>query len=232
MAIPIDRPHPLGNLKHMPTPGPLPLITILLLAYVAGATPFGYMVAKWKGIDIRQHGSGNIGATNVIRVMGKKIGLPVFALDVLKGLLPVVAARMWCGKGGFDPTWPTLLAALGSVLGHNFTFWLGFKGGKGIATSAGAILAVLPVALGVAVLLWIIFFHATRYVAVASIAAGLSLPLTVLVQRSLTGGPALPLLGFATVIGLLAVWRHRSNIRRLRAGTENRFVPRSQPPAA
>lgn len=219
----------------MPTPHAPTLITILLLAYVAGATPFGYMVAKWKGLDIRQHGSGNIGATNVIRVMGKKIGLPVFALDVLKGLLPVIFAKMWCAKSGYDPTWPMLLAALGSVLGHNFTFWLGFKGGKGIATSAGAMLAVLPVALGVAILLWIALFFATRYVAVASIAAGISLPLTVLVQRavSVTGhDPALPLLGFATVIGLLAVWRHRTNISRLREGTENRFVPRSQRPAA
>lgn len=218
----------------MPTPGPLALISILFLAYGAGATPFGYMVAKWKGLDIRQHGSGNIGATNVIRVMGKKIGLPVFALDVLKGLLPVILARTWCASNGYDPTWPMLLAALGSVLGHNFTFWLGFKGGKGIATSAGAMLAVLPVALGVALLLWILCFFATRYVAVASIAAGISLPLTVLVQRSFTGSPAappLPLLGFATVIGGLAVWRHRSNIQRLRQGTENRFIPRSQRPA-
>lgn len=216
----------------MPPPGPLVLLSILLLAYVAGATPFGFLVAKWKGIDIRQHGSGNIGATNVIRVLGKKIGIPVFAMDMLKGLLPVVAARLWCIQTGHEPTWPMLLAALGSVLGHNFTFWLGFKGGKGVATSAGAILALLPAALGVAVVVWMIFFFSTRYVAVASIAAGLSLPLTVLAQRALTGYPALPLLGFATVIGLLAVWRHRSNIQRLRSGTENRFIPRSQRPTA
>ncbi|MDB6070375.1 MAG: hypothetical protein JWL81_1546, partial [Verrucomicrobiales bacterium] len=100
----------------MPTPGFPALLLILLTAYAVGATPFGYMVAKWKGIDIRQHGSGNIGATNVIRVMGKKIGLPVFALDVLKGLLPVIAAKMWAGRAGFDPSWPMILAALGSVL--------------------------------------------------------------------------------------------------------------------
>ena len=216
----------------MPPPGPLALLSILLLAYVAGATPFGYLVAKWKGIDIRQHGSGNIGATNVIRVLGKKIGIPVFAMDLLKGLLPVVTAQLWCTWAALEPTWPMLLAALGSVLGHNFTFWLGFKGGKGVATSAGAILALLPAALGVAVVVWMIFFFSTRYVAVASIAAGLSLPLTVLAQRTLTGSPALPLLGFATVIGLLAVWRHRSNIQRLREGTENRFIPRSERPTA
>ena len=219
----------------MPTPGLLALITILVLSYVAGATPFGYLVATRRGIDIREHGSGNIGATNVIRVLGKRVGLPVFALDVLKGLLPVMAAQWWCARSGFDPTWPMLLAALGCVLGHNFTFWLGFKGGKGIATSAGAMLAVLPVALGVALSLWIICFFATRYVAIASIVAGLSLPLTVLAQRAFSESghtPALPLLGFAAVIGLLAVWRHRSNIQRLRAGTENRFVSRSHRPAA
>jgi acyl phosphate:glycerol-3-phosphate acyltransferase len=221
----------------MPAPGALALLSIFLLAYVAGATPFGYLVARWKGkgMDIRQHGSGNIGATNVIRVLGKKIGLPVFAMDVLKGLLPVLAAKAWCGQSGFDPTWAALLAALGSVLGHNFTFWLGFKGGKGIATSAGAMLAVMPVALGVAVLAWLILFQTTRYVAVASIAAGAALPLTVLAQRLLSDpaqAPPWPLLGFAAIIGGLAIWRHRSNISRLRAGTENRFVPRSQRPPA
>lgn len=216
----------------MPSPGPVPLLLILLLAYAAGATPFGYMVAKWKGIDIRQHGSGNIGATNVIRVLGKKVGIPVFVMDVLKGLLPVLAARWWCRQAGLDDAWAALLAAAGSVLGHNFTFWLGFKGGKGIATSAGVMLAVLPVALAVALLLWLVFFFTTRYVAVASIAAGISLPFTVLGQRAVTGGPGWPMFGFALLIGSLAVWRHRSNIRRLREGTENRFVPRSQRPPA
>ena len=214
----------------MPPPGPTTLALTLLLAYLAGSTPFGFLVAKWKGLDIRQHGSGNIGATNVIRVMGKKIGLPVFALDVLKGLLPVLLAKHYCLTATLDPTWPMLLAALGSVLGHNFTFWLSFKGGKGIATSAGAILALLPLALAIAVLTWLLLFHTTRYVAIASIAAGLSLPLTVLTQRLLspTGDtPTLPLLAFATLIGTLAIWRHRSNIQRLRLGTENRFTPRS-----
>lgn len=215
----------------MPAPAPLELLLILLIAYGAGSTPFGYLVAKAKGVDIRQHGSGNIGATNVIRVLGKKVGIPVFILDFLKGLLPVVVARFWCNRAGLDATWPMLLAALGSVMGHNFTFWLGFKGGKGVATSAGVLLALLPLALGVALLCWVICFYATRYVAVASIVAGISLPLTVLGQRLFTGSPSLPLLGFATLIGLLAVWRHRSNIRRLREGTENRFVARSHRPA-
>ncbi len=219
----------------MAAPGPVWLLTVFLLSYIAGATPFGYLVARWKGLDIRQHGSGNIGATNVIRVLGKKIGLPVFAMDLFKGLLPVLLAKSWSLQSGYDPVWPMLVAALGSVLGHNFTFWLRFRGGKGVATSAGAMIAVLPLALLVAVLVWLLFFLATRYVAVASIAAGLSLPATVLSQRLLSAPadrPALPLLVFAAVIGFLAVWRHRSNIRRLREGTENRFVPRSQRPAS
>lgn len=215
----------------MPPPGPLPLIVITLLAYIAGATPFGFLAARWRGVDIRQHGSGNIGATNVIRVMGKKIGLPVFALDCLKGLLPVLLAKSWCAGHGLDGTWASLLAGLGAVLGHNFTFWLNFKGGKGVATSAGVLLALLPVALGVALLLWLILFYTTRYVAVASVGAGAVLPVTVLAQRALTGAPALPLLGFATVIGGLAVWRHRSNLKRLMAGTENRFERRPKPSA-
>ncbi|MES2709053.1 MAG: glycerol-3-phosphate 1-O-acyltransferase PlsY [Verrucomicrobiota bacterium] len=216
----------------MPTPGATTLIVVFLLAYIAGATPFGFLAARWKGVDIRQHGSGNIGATNVIRVMGKKIGLPVFALDCLKGVLPVIFAKAWCGNHGFDSTWASLLAGLGSVMGHNFTFWLNFKGGKGVATSAGVMLALLPVALLAGLVVWLILFHTTRFVAVASMGAGAALPLAVLAQRAVTGAPALPLLGFAAIIGGLAIWRHRSNLKRLMAGTENRFERRSKTPVS
>lgn len=216
----------------MPTPGPLTLFLVFLLAYIAGATPFGYVVARWKGVDIRKHGSGNIGATNVIRVMGKKVGIPVFVLDCLKGVLPVILARNWCQAHGFDSTWPSLLAGLGTVMGHNFTFWLGFKGGKGVATSAGVMLALLPMALLAGLVVWVALFYTTRFVAVASIGAGVALPLAVVVQRAVTGGPELPMLGFAVVIGGLAVWRHRSNIKRLLNGTENRFERRPKPSAS
>lgn len=214
----------------MPTPPTPTLAVILLLAYAVGATPFGFLAARWKGVDIRQHGSGNIGATNVIRVMGKKIGLPVFALDCLKGLVPVLLAKHWCGLHGFEPTWAGLLAGFGAVLGHNFTFWLKFKGGKGVATSAGVMVALLPLALLAACGVWLCCFYPTRYVALASVAAGISLPLTVLAQRALTGHPALPLLGFAATIGGMGVWRHRSNLRRLMNGTENRFERRPKSP--
>lgn len=197
------------------------LITSLAAAYVLGATPFGYLAGKMRGIDIRKFGSGNIGATNVIRVLGKGIGIPVFILDVLKGLLPVVGIRALGGDQNCE-----IAAAMGAVLGHNFTFWLGYKGGKGIATSAGALFGLMWFPALIAVATWIVFFFATRYVAVASIAAAAVLPIVTVIKTGVG-----PLFYFALALALLAIWRHRSNIERLRAGTENRFTRRSKTPA-
>jgi glycerol-3-phosphate acyltransferase PlsY len=121
------------------------LILSLFVAYLSGATPFGYLAGKLKGIDIRQHGSGNIGATNAIRVLGKGIGIPVFILDLLKGLLPVLFAKHWLAQmPGAESliSWGAVLTALAAVLGHMFTFWLGFKGGKGVATTGGVLLGI------------------------------------------------------------------------------------------
>lgn len=205
---------------------------ILLLSYVAGATPFGYLAGRAKGVDIRILGSGNIGATNVIRVLGKGIGIPVFVLDMLKGLLPVIAVQAWCESRELDAGIPGILAALGTVLGHNFTFWLNFRGGKGIATSAGALLALITAALAVAVVVWLILFFATRYVALASIGAAATIAVMPAIQHLVTGNPGIGMVIFAAVLGVLAIWRHRSNIRRLLDGTENRFVPRNRRPAA
>ena len=210
---------------------PLTLIASLiaaLLAYIAGATPFGYMAGKFRGIDIRDHGSGNIGATNVIRVLGKGIGIPVFILDMLKGLVPVVLTRWWCGQNGIVPDWPGIAAAVGAVLGHNFTFWLGFRGGKGVATSAGIVLALLPLPLAAGVVAWLAVFFISRYVALASIASAVVVPGTALFLHFFRGQPGWPLTGFSILLGLLAIWRHRSNIRRLRDGTENQFVSKSK----
>jgi glycerol-3-phosphate acyltransferase PlsY len=198
-------------------------------AYVLGATPFGYLAGRLRGVDIRKHGSGNVGATNVIRVLGKGIGLPVFALDMIKGCLPVLATRWILNGQGMDSTWPEILAAVGAVLGHNYTFWLRFKGGKGIATSAGALAALLPLPLAVAVAVWVLLFFTTRYVAVASIGGSLVIGVLPAVLY-FTGGkwaPSLPLVGFGALLGTLAIWRHSSNIRRLLDGTENRFVRKS-----
>ena len=196
----------------------LTIFTTLAAAYVVGATPFGYMAGKMKGIDIRDHGSGNIGATNVIRVLGKKIGIPVFILDVLKGLLPVLVTY-WVGRDQYCQ----IAAAMGAVLGHNYTFYLGYKGGKGIATSAGALFGLVWLPALIAVITWIITFYATRFVAVASIAAAVILPIATVWQTGLS-----PYFYFTVALAILAIWRHRSNIQRLRAGTENRFTRRSK----
>jgi acyl phosphate:glycerol-3-phosphate acyltransferase len=207
------------------------VLLAFVASYIIGATPFGYFAGKLRGIDIRQHGSGNIGATNVFRVLGKSVGFPVFILDMLKGFVPVMIAGTIVESRGIPPEWPKIAGAVGSVVGHNFTFWLHFKGGKGIATSAGVLLALLPLPLAAAASSWIILFYTTRYVAVASIGAALMVPTATIVLHLLNKGvPRPPLVGFAVLIGLLAVWRHRSNIRRLLNGTENRFT-RKTPPA-
>lgn len=192
----------------------------VILAYFIGATPFGLMAGKMRGIDIRDHGSGNIGATNVLRVLGKPVGITVLILDVLKGLVPVLIA-----KAVSDNSIVHILSAIAAIVGHNYTFWLRFKGGKGIATSAGAIASVMPIPLAVALALWGLFFLVTRYVSVASIAAALSLPVTAGIQSMRAGEWDLPLFGFALFLGGMATWRHRSNIKRLIAGEESRFEP-------
>jgi glycerol-3-phosphate acyltransferase PlsY len=190
----------------------------VLAAYAAGATPFGYLAGKLKGIDLRQHGSGNIGATNALRVLGKPVGITVLLLDMLKGLLPVLLAM----KVSDHPA-VHVATALAAILGHNYTFWLGFKGGKGIATTAGAILPIMPWALLVAVVTWVIALLTSRYVSVASIAAAVVIPLTLVVQSLLTAAWNPVVLGFALFASTLAIWKHRSNIARLRRGEENRF---------
>lgn len=202
------------------------MIGLPLLGAVVGATPFGYLAGKAKGIDIRDHGSGNIGATNVIRVLGKGIGLPVFVLDVLKGAVPVWLA-VWLLEAAGAPqgmaNLTSVLTGLATILGHNYTFWLGFKGGKGVATSAGTLLALMPVALSVGILVWLILFFATRYVAIASIFSAAAIPVAVIVRASISGNWNYPVVALAVVIAVMVAVRHRSNIARLKAGTENRF---------
>lgn len=198
-------------------------------AYVVGATPFGYIAGRMRGIDIREHGSGNIGATNVFRVLGKRTGIPVFILDMLKGLVPVLVTGWLVRRQGIDSDWPSIVAAVCAVLGHNFTFWLSFKGGKGIATSAGVLLALLPLPLLAALVVWLVLFFTTRYVALGSIGAAITVPVVAAVLHFWRAAPSLPLVCFAVLIGVLGVWRHHSNIRRLLNGTENRFVRKKAP---
>jgi glycerol-3-phosphate acyltransferase PlsY len=207
-------------------------ITVLYIlsgitAYLLGSIPFGFLIAKTKGIDIRTVGSGNIGATNVFRSISKKLGVMTFALDFLKGccgaaLLPLLADKLAPGllTGLAKDILPVFCGAL-TIVGHNWTCFLGFKGGKGIATSAGMLIGLSPLSMAIALGVWIIVFVTSRYVSVASIAAAVTLAVIVWPLHLKDYGLWFP--AVLTALALLAIWKHRSNIARLRAGTESRF---------
>ena len=198
------------------------LLITLFFAYLAGSLPTGCLVARAMRVDITQVGSGNIGATNVFRVLGKGPGALVLIVDLLKGALAVLVAPMLAAAmTPTDSLALPALAALGAVLGHNYTCWLGFKGGKGVATSAGAMAALIPPAFGVTVITWLLVFFLSRYVSMASIAAALILPVATIFTVS--GPTRWPLVAFTSALAALAVWRHRANIERLKAGTEHRI---------
>ena len=200
----------------------LALALSILAAYLLGSIPFGLIAAKCKGVDIRKHGSGNIGATNVWRVCGWRFGLPVFVLDVLKGVTAVWIARWLAVRFGGDAAWTAIAAAMACVIGHNFPVWLGFKGGKGVATSLGVFLGLMPLPSLIALAIWAVVFKVSGYVSFASIVAALVLPAAAIAMQLTGRGYGWPVSGFAVVAGLLVILRHRSNIARLRAGTEHR----------
>lgn len=198
-------------------------------AFLIGGIPFGYLAGRMRGLDLRREGSGNIGATNAIRVLGKAWGIPVFILDVLKAVVPLLVVKAWASvDAGLFPwgqEFATITVSMAAVLGHNYCPYLGFKGGKGMATSAGVLLALMPRSCLVCVAVWAVLFLTTRYVSVASLGAAAVLPVaTWWAYPGMHGYFSLALL-----LSVLAFWRHRSNIARLRAGTENRFE--RKPPA-
>ncbi|MFH1969174.1 MAG: glycerol-3-phosphate 1-O-acyltransferase PlsY [Verrucomicrobiota bacterium] len=193
-----------------------------VLAYLLGAIPFGLLIARAKGVDIRAVGSGNIGATNVFRALGKGWGILAFACDALKGFIPtsvfpLLAKTLWVFGG--DAVLPLVCACL-AIAGHNWPVYLRFKGGKGVATSVGALIGLVPVAAGVGLLTWALVFVATRYVSLASIAAAIMVAGVVWIFYAPTG-ILLPVV--LTVLCGLIIWRHKSNIQRLIHGSENRF---------
>lgn len=201
----------------------LPWILIAVGSYLLGSIPAGFIAGKIRGIDLRLHGSGNIGATNALRVLGKPWGYGVFLFDFLKGLAPVLMAGIWGGMVGIHPaSVPGAMAALCALIGHSFPVWLGFKGGKGIATSAGVMVGLFWPAFVFCLGVWLLFFTITRYVSVASIAASIALPTAVSALFLLHRTDWLALV-VSFLMCALALWRHRSNIARLRAGTEPRF---------
>ncbi len=188
-------------------------IILVAGAYLLGSVPTGLLLAKAAGVDIRAAGSGNIGATNVYRTLGRTVGVLTLVGDCLKGLLPVLAARYL----GVTDAW-IAAAGLAAFLGHVYTIFLGFKGGKGVATALGVFLGVSPLAVLFAVAIFALLVWKWRYISLGSISAASAMPILValLDRRPL-------LVGMTVVVATLVIWKHRENIGRLRDGTENRF---------
>ena len=205
----------------MPVPG---YILTVLAGYLLGSIPTGFLVAEARGVDIRKVGSGNIGATNVFRYLGKPAGVFVLIVDALKGLLavivvaPLMAGWFYPDANLLEREWFEICAGAAAILGHNYTCWLYFKGGKGIATSAGVLGALVPGPLAIILGVWIIVFALTRYVSLASICASFTLPFA-----SLLTGRSLKMIIVTAVMAVLAIYKHKANIKRLIAGTETRL---------
>jgi acyl phosphate:glycerol-3-phosphate acyltransferase len=196
-------------------------MVVILGAYLLGSIPTGYLVAQAKGIDIRSVGSGNIGATNVFRILGTPAGILVLVIDGLKGF---AACTWWCDLVLRSFAAPPshyeadrILAGIAVVLGHNYTCWLRFKGGKGIATSAGVLAALVPWALVIIAAVWAALFVVTGFVSLGSVAASAALPVA-----SWLTGESLTMILVTLGLAVLAIYKHRANIRRLLNGTEHR----------
>ena len=209
----------------------LTFAVILALSYLVGSIPTSILVARARGVDIRAHGSGNAGATNVFRVLGPKLGVGVMVLDLLKGVVAVgliALIRIDGEPGWMAPNahgWLMVAAGAAAVLGHIYTIYAGFKGGKGVATGAGVALALAPVPVLVGAVLFGAIVALTRYVSLASMVAASSLPLTQLVREWVFGidVPA-PMMWFCAVIPFLILFTHRTNIGRLLHGQESRIT--------
>ncbi|MCC7204744.1 MAG: glycerol-3-phosphate 1-O-acyltransferase PlsY [Phycisphaeraceae bacterium] len=211
----------------------------LIGAYLVGSIPFGLLIGWTRGVDIRKAGSGNVGATNAGRVLGRKWGVLCFVLDVLKGLLPVLIAGAvmgWLGRRDLPAadTWRWLAVAAAAVVGHVFPVWLKFRGGKGVATSLGVLLGFYPVLTLPAVtalVVWVALVKTFHYVSLASIVAAVSLPVTLLIEgqiRRQAISYLTPYLVVTSLLALLVIVRHRSNIQRLLAGTESKVGQKRQ----
>ena len=192
----------------------------LIGAYLIGAVPFGFLIGKMRGVDVRTVGSKNIGATNVFRTVGKKWGLVAFFCDVMKGLLPTLAARHFAA----DVAWLPLCVAIACVVGHMLTPYMKFKGGKGVATAFGALIALIPATVGIAFALFAVTFACSNYISLGSCVAATSLAVMVWIPfLDHAGCRDMPLCILVTLIAAFIVWKHRSNIGRLLRGNESRI---------
>lgn len=199
-------------------------------SYFLGAIPFGFLLAKRKGINIYEHGSGNIGATNVFRVMGKTWGITTFILDMLKGFIPAMIIPLVFSIFGMrDYYVPMQLAcAFAAIIGHCWPVYLKFRGGKGVATSAGAMIGLAPLPASIALVVWLIVMGLFRFVSLASITAAIVLPVATWItffmdfmRKGTQYDIYIPIV--LTLLSVLIVLRHKKNIQRLLNGTENRF---------
>ena len=201
----------------------LAFLVMFVLAYLIGAVPFGVVVGKlFYGVDVRKHGSGNVGTTNVFRVLGKRAGVVVLVCDMLKGFIPAFIAAQF-----FNP-WAAIFIAAAPVVGHMFSIFLKGRGGKGVATGAGVVLALVPLAFLIILVIWLTLVVTTRYVSVASLVASFLVPVLVIAF-----GHPLPYEIAAVLVSIIVWWAHRGNISRLIHGTESRVkLPWSGGPSA
>jgi len=196
-----------------------------IIAFFMGSISAGAIAGRMAGVDLREHGSGNLGATNAFRILGPKYGAPVLIFDIVKGAVPVLfIAPIFAAASPLGPTGIRTLAALAAVAGHIWSPFVSFRGGKGVATAAGAFLALSPLATLAGIVVWAALALGTRYFSVGSLGGSLVLPLTVWVEARLRGTPQpMVLVGTAVILTIAIITRHRGNIARLRRGEENRF---------
>jgi glycerol-3-phosphate acyltransferase PlsY len=194
----------------------------VILSYLAGSIPSAYIAGRARGIDLRKHGSGNLGATNVVRVLGPRIGGVVFVADLLKGFLPVFFLPAYTASSMLQPEVLALVYGAAAILGHvKPIFLLGKGGGKGVATASGVFLALAFVPMLIAEAVWIAVFYFTRYVSLASLVGAAVLPIAIIVWSR---DPRSPVFLASLIIAAFVFWTHRANIDRLRRGEEHRFV--------
>ena len=203
-------------------------IAIVVVSYLIGSIPSGYLAGRLAGVDIRQQGSGNIGATNVTRALGKKYGYPVFLADFSKGLVAILMAPLVARSFALSPAPDVfeIIAGIFVVVGNAFPIWLRFRGGKGVATSGGLLFGLMPIVAIIVIIVWVIAFYTTRYVSLASVIAALALPVTVFTITHLTGSDRPLILYVSLALAAIVILRHRSNLSRLMRGTEQRFQKR------
>lgn len=206
-------------------------ITMLIIAYVLGSIPSAVWIGKkYYGIDIREHGSKNAGTTNMLRVLGKKAALPVFALDFFKGFVAVILINLLHADIHISDAWLTnlkIMAVFAAVLGHIFPIFANFKGGKGVATMVGAVMGINPPVVLLCFATWIVVFIVSHYVSLASMIAGCSFPVLVMISQSTrwmrTEDVSITYIIFSFVVAVLLIWTHRKNIDRLKNGTESKI---------